>query len=289
MKRHREKRYTLNDYIPMAQVVFRHNRDQAGVRSALRRLRDSFLADMYIDDIERSDIALYANELVRLGLSDGRILHVLSKLNKVLRHADDMGLLPQGRPKYQHTRHSRRREYEVTPEEEVELLRGLRRYGREFEQFAQFLLYTGGRYSEVTHLKWADWQDEAVTFKITKSGKPRTLPLYRPAREALIEAREQRPHHAGPFALFKKHRIFLEPWHEVADSMGIDDDDFTPHCLRHTCITRLVRSGMPLMKVKEWGGWSSLVMVQRYSHLEAARDLRTATKDYAIDSERLIA
>ena len=56
MKRHREKRYTLNDYIPMAQVVFRHNRDQAGVRSALRRLRDSFLADMYIDDIERSDI-----------------------------------------------------------------------------------------------------------------------------------------------------------------------------------------------------------------------------------------
>ena len=280
---------TLKEYIPQARAPFRTNRDQKNVRSCLNLLASSALGDMPLADITRSDIANLVDDLVIDDLSDGRINHVLSKLNKVLKHADERGLLPHGRPVYQHTRHSRRRDYEVMPDVEADLMRGLRRHGREYEQMATFLLYTGGRYSEVTHMPWSDWHDDVVTFHRTKSGKPRTIPLYRPARDVLIEAHGERPNHTGPFAMFRKHRVFMTVWDSVREDLGLADErDFTPHCLRHTCITRLVRSGMPLMKVKEWGGWASLSMVQRYSHLEAARDLRNATKDYAIDNHASI-
>jgi integrase len=279
------KAKTLKEYIPVARAPFRANRDQKGVRSALKAIALSPLGDMQINEITRSDIASWVDELVIEDLSDGRINHFLAKLNKVMVHADERGLLPAGRPKYQHTRHSRRREYELMPDVEHDLMRCLRRYGREHEQFATVLLYTGARYSEVTSLPWSEWHNDTVTFKLTKSGKPRTIPLYRPARDALIEAHGQRPHKPGPFDIFRRHRDFRKSWDAAREDLGLAaEQDFTPHCLRHTCITRLVRTGMPLMKVKEWGGWSSLVMVQRYSHLEAARDLRDATKHYAIDN-----
>jgi integrase len=41
----------------------------------------------------------------------------------------------------------------------------------------------------------------------------------------------------------------------------------TPHTLRHTFGSRLVMAGVDLRTVQELGGWKSLKMVQRYSHL----------------------
>jgi site-specific recombinase XerD len=41
----------------------------------------------------------------------------------------------------------------------------------------------------------------------------------------------------------------------------------TPDVLRHTFASRLVMAGVDLRTVQELGGWSSLAMVQRYSHL----------------------
>jgi site-specific recombinase XerD len=41
----------------------------------------------------------------------------------------------------------------------------------------------------------------------------------------------------------------------------------TPHTLRHTFASRLVMAGVDLRTVQELGGWASLRMVERYSHL----------------------
>jgi integrase len=41
----------------------------------------------------------------------------------------------------------------------------------------------------------------------------------------------------------------------------------TPHVLRHTFGSRLAMSGVPPRTIMELGGWRSLAMVQRYSHL----------------------
>ena len=41
----------------------------------------------------------------------------------------------------------------------------------------------------------------------------------------------------------------------------------TPHVLRHTFASRLVMNGADLRTVQELGGWKSMGMVERYSHL----------------------
>ena len=48
----------------------------------------------------------------------------------------------------------------------------------------------------------------------------------------------------------------------------------TPHVLRHTFATELVRSGADLAAVQELGRWSSLAMVQRHAHVSPSHRTR---------------
>jgi site-specific recombinase XerD len=41
----------------------------------------------------------------------------------------------------------------------------------------------------------------------------------------------------------------------------------SPHTLRHTFASRLVMAGVDLRTVQELGGWRTIAMVERYSHL----------------------
>jgi Phage integrase family len=47
-------------------------------------------------------------------------------------------------------------------------------------------------------------------------------------------------------------------------------DGYTWHGNRHTFTSRLVMAGVGLRTVKELGGWRTLAMVERYSHLAPA-------------------
>ena len=52
---------------------------------------------------------------------------------------------------------------------------------------------------------------------------------------------------------------------------------YTWHCNRHTFASRLVMAGVDLRTVQTLGGWRTLAMVQRYSHL-APDHLRQAVE-----------
>ena len=47
-------------------------------------------------------------------------------------------------------------------------------------------------------------------------------------------------------------------------------DGYTWHCNQHTFTSRLVMAGVDLHSVQAFGGWRTLSMVQRYSHLAPA-------------------
>ena len=44
-------------------------------------------------------------------------------------------------------------------------------------------------------------------------------------------------------------------------------DDFRFHDLRHTFASRLAMENVDLLTIRDLGGWKTLSMVQRYSHL----------------------
>ena len=44
-------------------------------------------------------------------------------------------------------------------------------------------------------------------------------------------------------------------------------EHYSPHDLRHTWATRLAEAAVPLEKLRQWGGWCSLDLVQRYARV----------------------
>lgn len=54
-------------------------------------------------------------------------------------------------------------------------------------------------------------------------------------------------------------------WNSACKRAGIEDFRF--HDLRHTWASWLIQSGVPLSVLQEMGGWESIEMVRRYTHL----------------------
>jgi len=161
-----------------------------------------------------------------------------------------------------------------------------------------FLLGTGARISEALYLDWkevdlvrghvvlygpANGDDNSVN---TKNGEPRGVPLH----PRVIEALTALPHRTG--AVFRKptkgrkprpghidRRRLGEPYPRRIGGGGVIKSawatmckkarisNFTPHDCRHTWATWHYMANRDVAKLMELGGWKSLDMVMRYTHI----------------------
>jgi integrase len=128
-------------------------------------------------------------------------------------------------------------------------------------------LGTGGRVSELARLRWADvdLHTGMITFRETKTGTSRSVPLTETVRELL---------RAGPRPL-RAEQPLLPPFPTVNDvsrrfgrlaaRCGLRNLHF--HDLRHDVASRLTMHGVPLRAVQDLLGHTSPRMTARYSHL----------------------
>lgn len=131
-----------------------------------------------------------------------------------------------------------------------------------------FLLDTGCRWGEAEKLKGqdVDLKRPAVTFWSTKNGRPRSVPLTRRAVDALAPHLPPVPsHRVWPYSYSAFRRLF----DQAKEALGlIDDQALTIHTTRHTCASKMASRGVSQGKLMAFGGWESLVAVQRYMHLQ---------------------
>ena len=135
-------------------------------------------------------------------------------------------------------------------------------------------IYAGLRiHAEALTLSWTDVDLRrghlTILSAFGKNRKPRTIPMNSILREALVALRAR----AGAGELVFSRRDGDHPRRDIRTAFenarnraGLGKD-VTPHVLRHTFASRLVMEGVDLRTVMELGGWNSLTMVQRYSHL----------------------
>lgn len=129
----------------------------------------------------------------------------------------------------------------------------------------RFAIETCMRRSEISRLRWCDINlyDRTLHIPVTKTGKPRTIPLSSVAMKLLM---------AQPIDEFvwgisndTLSRSFMKLCRKH------DFDDLRFHDLRHEGTSRLIENGLSVMEVASITGHSSMTMLERYTHLDAKK------------------
>jgi len=133
-------------------------------------------------------------------------------------------------------------------------------------------IYAGLRIkSEALTLAWVnvDFENGFLTVQdiYAKSGETRSVPLDSGLREALwaLKERARSEHYVFTKANGKPYRAIGNAFATACQNAKLLK--VTPHTLRHTFASRLAMAGVDLRTIQELGGWKSLRMVERYSHL----------------------
>ncbi len=248
-------------------ILWDEGRHKENVKSFLGEIDEIFLNKRF-STFSQETLDDLIGTLRERGNSNATINRKMAALSKLLRKACKMGdiySLPEFRR--QKERSGRIRFLEI--EEEERLFAEIRSRSEHYWQLSIFLVDTGARLGEATGLHWNDIHDGTVTFWLTKSGRSRTVPLTQRVRQMLSSMEREK---SGPFGKIKQYQ-FRAVWHEAKSAVGLGSDtELVPHCLRHTCASRLVRGGVDIRRVQMWLGHQTLQMTMRYSHL-ATHDL----------------
>lgn len=176
----------------------------------------------------------------------------------------------------------------VIPEQEGTIREALR---PDLRPLFTVSIHTGLRWSEQLALEWrdVDFLTGLITVKRSKSGYSRQVPMNSVVRAVLMGLAGQRQRLDDPkepvfrCSYTQADKFFpraVDVARKALLAAGLDAsrlDGYTWHSNRHTFASRLVMAGVDLRTVQVLGGWRTLTMVQRYSHLAPAH-LREAVE-----------
>jgi integrase len=212
--------------------------------------------------------------------ANGTINRRLAALSKMLRHAYRRGYIER-LPAIERKREPQGRMRWLNEEEEMRMLGKFHAMGKPFvADFCKVLIDTGMRTGELFKLRArdVDLNERMIHLWETKNGKSRSIPLTTRAYEVL--ARYKARVHIGDLFLFDfTQDVLNHAWKKMKTELGmLNDKEFIPHCLRHTCASRLVQRGVDIRVVQEWLGHSSIQTTMRYAkiapkNLADARDV----------------
>jgi integrase len=235
------------------------------------------LGDPPLASINQQTINQLRDTVMRPGVKGSSVSRTLiAPLRAVLIHANAQGWCDV--PKFVMPRQTQGRTKFVRPDQ-MELL--IAAAARHLQPLLSFLVTTGARMSEAIELDWddLDLQAKRVNFWKTKSNKPR-LDLELPMRAVLALA--ALPHRQGAVFLTDRDLPYADKGRngggqikggfqgalDRANQNGAGiDPDLTPHDLRHTWASWHYAVHKDLLLLKRDGGWSSVLLVERYAHL----------------------
>ena len=225
------------------------------------------LRGRYLQDLDRKTIMKVVSELPCSNSTKNRYLALIrSILNKCVNEWDWLSKAP----KLTLYKEPKKRIRWLKPQEAQKLVHAFENLPY-MQHMIIFSLVTGLRQNNVLNLKWEQidlkrriawiYPDE------TKNSQALGVPLNQVALQVLAVRQKTTPfvfnNSKGQPVKAVSHRI----WRKGLKEAGISN--FKWHDLRHTWASWLVQSGVPLLALKEMGGWESLEMVQKYAHLSS--------------------
>jgi len=234
-------------------------------RSTINQVSDE-LGATPLADLTTAVLMHYVEQLRGQGLTGGTINRRLAYISKALKLANMWGWLTS-LPHVPRQKEAPPRHRELTPKEEDQVRHLLVRHPRYHwaSGLVTFLLYTGARIGEVMAMSEVD-RERALqaghwTIWVNKGDRPRSVPLNAQARQALTTWAWQE----------HSYKQAEKAWAWVRGQLYLNEDKgFTLHSLRHTCASRLVQAGVPVLTVKEILGHASVSVTERYAQVAPA-------------------
>ncbi|MGH8695718.1 MAG: tyrosine-type recombinase/integrase [Burkholderiales bacterium] len=137
-------------------------------------------------------------------------------------------------------------------------------------------LHTGARRAELLRLMWGDvdMRQRTITFRNTKNGDSRTVPMTETLRSTLAELpRPLDP--AAPVLPPLAPLVLTRSFARLVQRLGLKNLTF--HDLRHDAASTLAMESVPLRTIAEILGHRDLRMTARYAHL-SPQHLRDAMR-----------
>jgi integrase len=167
-------------------------------------------------------------------------------------------------PRIQNTKEHMTRTKVYTPGEERKILDLC---AGDMHSLVCVLVDTGMRLGEALRFtpNHVDWSRRLIVLSpdITKSSKPRAVPMTRRVREILYG----RPTDEMDLPYFRMKLDHVEKqWQKIRLALK-GDTQWVLHAFRHTYASRMVQAGVDLYTVKELLGHSTIAVTERYAHL----------------------
>lgn len=141
--------------------------------------------------------------------------------------------------------------------------------------FVAIAMGTGMRHAEILRIRWdeIDLENRRIYVGKAKAGQ-REQPMPQALADMLGREHEQLGKSEGWLfpttradAKHQHRQQMSQQFRRVVESAGLLPSKVTPHVLRHTAITGLIKDGVDLPTVQRISGHKTLSMVLRYTHL----------------------
>ncbi|RWM84285.1 site-specific integrase [Mesorhizobium sp.] len=257
--------------------IWEGNRSISSIQTNLNVLYRYIPAETPLTSINDLKVDNMITAMINDGLAGGTINRKLATLSKIMKRAKKMQIVVAV-PELERQKEGKGRDriWDAADERKAELFwthLGL----TEAKCLCIFLLYTGCRVGEAYKLSRKDVQGGFVTFRETKNGATRRIPLVAPAKAAW-DTMCRMTNEDKPFGDAYPRDTFRGHWERLREHFdATEDPNFVPHMLRHTCASRLVMAGVGLPQVMKWMGHKSIQTTMRYAHL-APKDLDVAAQ-----------
>jgi len=144
--------------------------------------------------------------------------------------------------------------------------------------FVAIGLGTGMRHDEITAIRWTDvdFARRRIFIPHAKAGS-RDQPMPADLADTLAAERKQAANPEGwifparnKSAKLGRRRYLDTSFRRAVTAAGLDPRVVTPHVMRHTAVTRLVRAGADIPTIMKISGHKTVAMVLRYTHVDSA-------------------
>ncbi len=152
---------------------------------------------------------------------------------------------------------------------------------RDCGYLVRFLAYGGFRKTEAANITWADCDcaNGQIRVRITKNGKPRSVPMIPEMKSLLERIKCERPE-AQPNDTIMRVQECQKAMDHAAGAEDVKMKRITHHDLRHLFATRCIESGVDIPTVSRWLGHQDggALAMRTYGHLRDHHSAEMAQK-----------